>query len=176
MTLRKLTTLVLSFVLILAISVSAQTLVQKEHRDNNTVNGTSDTQSGASLGSKSVTSSIFSLFDPSRFQMHQSYSIGFFSGNGGSQSIAMYLNSINYKLAQPLTLQLDIAYIHQPQTLFGAQGTSGLNGKVLPSFRLFWDPSKNFHMTVSYETRNAFYDPYYSPFYRGYYDRSLFGR
>jgi len=178
MTSRNLTALVLVFALTLAASISAQPLMQKEDQTNNYTN---DTQSGVRLDSKDASRSIFSLFEPSRFQMHQSYSVAFMSGNGGSQSIAMYLNTIDYKLADPLMLQVDLAYVHQPQTLFGAEGTSGLNGKILPSFRLLWEPSKDFHMAISYERRSAYYNPYYNnsyydPFYRGYGNRSLFGR
>lgn len=169
MTLRKLTTLMVAVVLTLAISASAETLVEK---DNYSRDYSSESQSGAKLNSTAGSSSVFSLFDPSRFQMHHSYSVAFMSGSRGSQSIAMYLNSIDYELAQPLRLQIDIAYVHQPQTLFGAEGTSGLNGRILPSFRLLWQPSEDFHMSISYETRNTYYNPYY----RDYYNRSLFGR
>ena len=178
MTLRKITSLALAAVLLFTFSVSAQTssqtLVQKDYSSVQPETGINGT--GNNHNSPGASRSIFSLFDPSRFEMHQSYSMSFFSGNGGTQSIAMYLNSIDYKLAQPLTLQLDLAFVHQPQTLFGAEGTSGLNGKILPSFRLLWEPSKDFHMAISYETRNAYYNPYYSPYYSGYYNRSLFGR
>jgi hypothetical protein len=169
MTLRNLASTAIALVFLLAFSVVGETLVEKD-------NYSAQPQTGTSLSSAEASSSIFSLFDPSRLQMHHSYSMAFMSGGGGSQSIAMYLNSIDYELAQPLRLQVDLAYMHQPQTLFGAEGTSGLNGKILPSFRLLWEPSKDFHMSISYETRNAYYNPYYSPYYRGYYNRSLFGR
>ncbi len=180
MTSRNLTSIVLVFglvVLFVSAVVSAETLVEKES------SYASKPLSEIAQGPQSMqgaSSSIFSLFDPSRFSMHQSYSIAFMSGSTGSQSIAMYLNSIDYKLAQPLTLQVDLAFMHQPQTLFGAEGSSGLNGKILPSFRLLWEPSKDFHMSISYESRSAYYNPYYNsyydPFYRGYGSRSLFGR
>ncbi len=110
--------------------------------------------------------SKFSLFDPSRLRIRHSYSVSVFSGGGQSQTIAAYLNQIDYQFAKPLRLSIGLAYLHQPQGLIGASTNRALNNRILPSFQLIWEPSKNFNVGISYET--------YAPGL--YYPRSSFGR
>ena len=52
----------------------------------------------------------FSLLNPNRFSMHQSYSMIFASGSAGSTSAGLYLNTLSYKLADPLTLSADVGF------------------------------------------------------------------
>jgi hypothetical protein len=106
---------------------------------------------------------LFSLFDPNKFQMRHSYSVSYFSSGGRGQTIAMYLNEIEYQLAEPLTLQMKVGWVHQPQSLIGAGRATSLQSQVLPSFRLDWRPSKNFHLRFSYE---SFYPYSYDSYYR----------
>src|SRR5258706_6518157 len=52
----------------------------------------------------------FSFLNPNRFSMHQSYSVNFASGSFGSSSNGLYLNTLSYKLADPLTLSADVGF------------------------------------------------------------------
>jgi hypothetical protein len=52
----------------------------------------------------------FSLLNPNRFSMHQSYSVNFASGSFGSSSAGLYLNTLSYRLADPLTLSADVGF------------------------------------------------------------------
>ncbi len=145
------------------VSASGETLMDQNSRS------TVGNQSGVSVGGASTP---FSLFDPSRLRMNHTYSVNFFSAGGQTQSIAMYMNQIDYQFAKPLRIQIGLAYIHQPQSWFGASASSTLNNKILPSFRLFWEPSRNFHVSVGYEQ--------WAPGLMGsnysYYNRSPYGR
>jgi hypothetical protein len=96
------------------------------------------------------------LFDLSRIHFNQSYSIGFFSGGGMSGSQALYNGSISYQLAQPLTLTLNVGILHDPSALWG-NGTIGNKAKFLPSGWLDWRPSKNFMMSIGFESVPASY-------------------
>lgn len=152
------------FIIVLTVaSVSAETVMDKKS------NSSIGNQSGLSVGNGDTP---FSLFDPSRLRMNHSYSMNFFSSGGHTQSIAMYMNQIDYQFAKPLRMQIGLAYIHQPQSLFGASTSSTINNKILPSFRLFWEPSRNFHVSVGYEQlvpglMNSAYPNYYrSPYGR----------
>lgn len=152
------------FIIVLTVaSVSAETVMDKKS------NSSIGNQSGLSVGNGDTP---FSLFDPSRLRMNHSYSMNFFSSGGHTQSIAMYMNQIDYQFAKPLRMQIGLAYIHQPQSLFGASTSSTINNKILPSFRLFWEPSRNFHVSVGYEQwapglMNSAYPSYYrSPYGR----------
>lgn len=168
MTILRNAVLVCFFIALFAVSVSAGTVMEK---------GSSASLGNASGVSGTKVSSPFSLFDPSRLRMSHTYSVNFFSSGGQTQSIAMYLNQIDYQLAKPLRLQVGLAFIHQPQSWFGATASSTLNNKLLPSFRLLWEPSRNFNVSVSYEQwAPGMLNSNYSNYYRSPYGRygSLF--
>lgn len=163
MTILKNAVLACFIIVLTVVSVSAETVM-----DQNQVSSVGR-QGASSVGSGSTP---FSLFDPSRLRMNHSYSVNFFSSGGHTQSIAMYMNQIDYQFAKPLRVQVGFAYVHQPQSLFGASTSSTVNNKILPSFRLFWEPSRNFHVSVGYEQwvpglMNSSYSNYYrSPYGR----------
>lgn len=145
-------------------SASGETLMDQNSRS------TVGNQSGTKIGGAATP---FSLFDLSRLHMNQSYSLNFFSSGGQTQSIAMYMNQIDYQFAKPLRIQIGVAYLHQPQSWFGASASSTLNNKLLPSFRLFWEPSRNFHVSVGYE---QWAPGLMGSSYSNYYNRSPYGR
>ncbi|MFH2054811.1 MAG: hypothetical protein ABIJ61_02520, partial [bacterium] len=115
-------------------------------------------------------SSPFSLFDMSRLHMQQSYSLSFFSSGGQSESIAMYLNQIDYDLTKTLRFSMGIAWLHQPQATLGFSEQT-ISNRLLPSFSLDWRPSDKFHLRVDYRTLSPYYggyyyrDRYYQPYY-----------
>lgn len=89
-----------------------------------------------------------SFGNPNRFSMSQSYSVGFTSGSFGSYSSGLYLNTVSYRLADPLILSADIGF-HTPfYSSFGGPGsgngsTPGLGSLVLPHVGLEYRPSEN---------------------------------
>ncbi len=132
-----------------------------------------------SSSSKSGTS--FHFLSPNRFSMHQSYSLNFSSGGGGSSSSGLYLNTLAYQIAAPLTLSMDIGF-HAPfyNSYSGMQGRTIWNGSqrpslVLPRIGLDYKPTE--HTSISLQLINgsdalkAYGSPYYggmgSPFWRG---------
>ena len=116
------------------------------------------------------TKSSFSLLDPSRLHMSQSYSFMYSSSKYGSQNLGMYLNSIEYQISDPLQIRFDIAYLHSPGSLVSGNGTLQ-DGQILPGLSLRWRPSRNFlfqfdyHEAPSlfYNDRNGFYPSYIYP-------------
>ncbi len=104
------------------------------------------------------------FFDLSRFNLSHSYSIGYFSGNQFSGSRAMYNGTIRYQIANPLTLTLNVGVLHNPGAIFGDERLSE-NSKFLPSGWLDWRPSKNFRMSIGFETVPAYNSGgyYYNP-------------
>lgn len=121
----------------------------------------------------------FSLLNPNRFSMRQSYSVGFASGSFGSSSAGLYLNTLSYRLADPLTLSADVGF-HTPLYSSGAfsGGPAGfqdprLNSSlVLPRIGLEYKPSENTSMSIQlFNGRDAHKaygsqlgDPFLSPF------------
>jgi hypothetical protein len=96
----------------------------------------------------SLSVSGLSFGNPNRFSMRQSYSVGFSSGSFGSYSSGLYLNTVSYRLADPLILSADIGF-HTPfYSSFGGPGfgngsTPGLGSVVLPHVGLEYRPSEN---------------------------------
>lgn len=108
-------------------------------------------------------------FDLSRLQLSHSYSIGFFSGNGTSGSRGMYSGTLMYKIADPLTLTLNVGILHDPVGLFSNNGL-GQKAVVLPSGWIDWRPSKNFMLSVGFETlpvydRSGYYSSWRYPYW-----------
>lgn len=112
--------------------------------------------------------SPFALLDASRLSMHHSYSLSYFSGPGGGQSVGMYMNSIGYQLARPLYLQVDIGLMHNPGALVG-RGDPSAGARILPNFSLRYTPSPKFTLMVDVRTMPTYYAPYsgYIPGYGG---------
>jgi len=120
------------------------------------------------------------LLDPSRFRMRQSYSLSYMSGSGGSGSVGMYMNNIEYKLFEPLTLHVGLGYLHQPFGSSGgnAVGLSADNGFFIPSAGIEYHPSENFLLMVDFRQYPSGTSPYDRWGYGGWtpYGRSnLFG-
>jgi len=113
----------------------------------------------------------FSLIDLSRLEMKHSYSISYFSSGGTGTTIAMYMNSIKYRISNPLTLNINLAWVHQPGALFSQdRGTPTDYGKILPSFRLEYRPSEKFYFEIGYHSIHPYmyYDREHTG---GYWDR-----
>ena len=126
----------------------------------------------------------FSFLNPNRFSMRQSYSMNFASGSYGSTSAGLYLNTLSYKLADPLTLSADVGF-HTPLYSSGAFARGGLSGKtgiqdpslgsslVLPRVGLEYRPSKNTTLSLqlingqdAYKAYGSSMDPFVSPWSR----------
>lgn len=92
------------------------------------------------------------LLDPSRFSMSHSYSLSLF--NFGNQSInqGLYLNTMTYRISDPLLMQVAIGFLHQPFGGFQGQG-EGQNGKMfVQRAMLQYKPSKNMTLTIDYRS------------------------
>jgi hypothetical protein len=116
----------------------------------------------------------FSFLNPNRFSMQQSYSVNFASGSYGSSSAGLYLNTLSYKLADPLTLSADVGF-HTPLYSTGAfsrgagSRNSGLQDPrlgssiILPHVGLEYKPSKNTSFSLHLFNGQDAYKAYGSP-------------
>lgn len=91
----------------------------------------------------------FSFMNPNRFSMRQSYSVNFASGSMGSSSGGLYLNTLSYKLADPLTLSADVGFATPFYSSTGSLSKNGFQDPrqgssfVLPHVGLEYRPSKS---------------------------------
>ena len=107
--------------------------------------------------------------DPNKFSMSHSYTLSFTSFGGQSFNQGLYLNTMSYKLVDPLTMYLQIGLQHQP---FGDKfGNNQLKDQLFISGAgLEYKPSDKFKLQFEYAQRTS---PYYSSYY---YDSYRFNR
>lgn len=120
----------------------------------------------------------FSLLNPNRFSMQQSYSVGFSSGSIGTSSAGLYLNTLSYRLADPLTLSADVGFytpFYASSSMGFAKGGSGFqdpragSSLVFPHVGLEYKPTENSSISLHlFNGRDAYKayggDPFLSPF------------
>lgn len=117
------------------------------------------------LGVKAAPSP-WSLLDASRITWSHSYSVSFFSGGGTSGSLGMLNSSMLYELSPSLHLTLNLGVLHNTGALWG---DGEYNASFLPGFRLDYQPSEKFFMSISVQQYNGYASPFYygdSRFYR----------
>jgi len=102
----------------------------------------------------------FSLLDPSRLKMSQSYTFSFFSSGKQSGTFGLYTNTLEYRISKPLLVRVGLAYLHQPLSVFN-RGSQSLNGVLLPNFQLFYQPSKNFQLRIDVSSMPGWYEYWY---------------
>ena len=89
------------------------------------------------------------LLEPERFSMSQKYILGFSSDGKSGRMQGMYLNTIRYHFARPLTLRLRLGYVGS-SGLFGSGYGSAPGQFFIPEFELRYQPSRNVLFTVRY--------------------------
>jgi hypothetical protein len=129
---------------------------------NGPVQSESETQTPETATSLYNAATPFRLLDPSRLTMNHSYSLSYFSGPAGGQSVGMYMNSIGYQIAKPLYIQFDLGIMHNPGALVGS-GNATAGARILPNFMLRYNPSPKFNLIVDVRTM-----PTYNMSYPGY--------
>jgi hypothetical protein len=82
-------------------------------------------------------------FDPSRFNMRQSYAISYSSMGGKGISIGEYTNSMMYQISAPLSVQFDVSLTHVPFSSYGDKFSQGLSGLRLSRAQIDYRPSEN---------------------------------
>ena len=89
------------------------------------------------------------LLDPERFHMSQSYSMSFSSNGKHSGSAGMYLNTMTYQFSMPISMRLQVGYMHDPSVLFGGPGDALGGGQLfIPNFDVVVRPTK--YMTIQF--------------------------
>lgn len=152
---------IILIVLLAATSVSAQLTETAE---------INEIANKPSYGLKPAVSS-FSLLDFSRIKWSNSYSVTYFSGGGSNATMGLLNTGMFYEFSSKLSLAVNIGISHNAGAIWGDANSSP---EVLPSFRLDYKPSDNFHISVGMETYRGYLTPYdYNGLYNPY-GRSLF--
>ncbi len=106
----------------------------------------------------------FGFLDASRMTFNHSYSMSYLaSGNQGVMR-GLFMETIGYRISNPLSLTVNLGYMHQPYSSLGPDGLTQ-EGSFVGGAALTWRPAKNMflHLEVAnYPQYN--YNPYWNPF------------
>jgi len=113
--------------------------------------------------------SIMSLFDPSRFSMNHSFSMGMMSMNKQSISVASYTNNMNFLLRDNLRLQTYVTFM-QPKMPSSNTPNPYSNSQLYFDAMFDYNPTENTHFQVSFGNYPIYGRRQVSPFLlnRGY--------
>lgn len=101
-----------------------------------------------------------SLLDPSKFSMSHSYSMSYSSSGGRGRMVGLYMNTMNYRFSEPLSVTVHLGYLHQP---FGTSDSNAMmsNNAFLSGFEVTYRPKKNLFLKIEYGavplTANSYY-------------------
>lgn len=109
--------------------------------------------------------SLFGFFNPANFSMHQTISMSYMTAGGQSLSLAMYTNSMSYRISRPLTLSADVSVMGSPYSTLGNSFSKSISGIYLTRAELNYHPSKDFSIDLQFN-QNPLYR-YYNPYYYG---------
>ena len=114
------------------------------------------------------------LFDPSRMSFTHSYSMNYFSSGGAALAQGLFMETIRYRLSNPVTLTLNLGYLHQPYSTFDSGVGPSQSGEFLGGASLTWRPADNMFLHIELANYpkyygygaypRSFYNPGFSPF------------
>lgn len=105
--------------------------------------------------------SILGWFSPQNFRMNHNFSLQYFAGANGANSIAAYTNSMFYQFTNNLNARLDISLMGSP---FGDY-RNNLNKLFISRAEINYRPWENFHLQLQYRQLPASYYGYYMPYH-----------
>lgn len=112
--------------------------------------------SGYGLGLKPL-----GFLDPSRMTFSHSYTMSYLSAGSEGVMRGLFMETIGYRLSDPVSLTLNLGYLHQPYSTYGPEGISK-SGAFVGGAALTWRPRDN--MFLHFEVAN-----YPSSYGYGYY-------
>jgi len=107
---------------------------------------------------------IFGL-DSDRFSMQHSYSMSYMTGGQNGYTQGLYLNTLSYQFAIPLSVSVQLGYAHQP---FQGANTSPIlqNGMFLSGAKLRYEPNEKTVIQFEYNQRPFQNNPWMYSRYR----------
>ena len=100
---------------------------------------------------------LFGWFDPSKFNMRQSFSLSYQTFGGQGMSLGVYTNSLSYQFSDALDVRADVSLMASPFNSFGKQAQSSLSGLFLNRAELNYRPWKNTLLQVQFQQYPGLY-------------------
>jgi len=120
--------------------------------------------------------SSFQLLDPQNFSMQQSYTMSYSGGSFGSQSSAVYLNTLSYQFGIPLVLSVDVGaynlfHSSMQQPSWAPEQEANRPQFIIPRVGLDYRPTDNVLLSLQFvngpDALKAYGYPWGSSPYRG---------
>jgi hypothetical protein len=150
-------------IVIVGICIAAPLLAWSQSTENN-MRFNDYLRSGGGYG---LGLSNLGLLDPSRMSFTHSYSMTYATSDGESVMRGLFMESIGYKISNPLFLTLNLGYLHQPYSTFDTGGLNR-NGAFIGGAALDWRPAKNMFLhfeVANYPSYGGYgYHPYWNPY------------
>jgi hypothetical protein len=108
-----------------------------------------------------------SLLNPNRLNM--SHSMGIMAGTssvGYGYYLSRYTNHLSYAFSQKLKMELDLNVINYGSTASSFKLNDDNNTRIVPDFRLSYQPSDKMHFQIEFHQGN-----YFPNYYNNWYDR-----
>ena len=144
------------FILILVIPVLSFGQLK---RDTEKVNISNTLQSG-------VQNSLIGFLDPAKFDMDHSFSVSYMSVAGAGLVMNTYLNTINYKFSDQLSVRTKLGIMSSPYNTLPNQSYLN-NAQFFGGAELLYKPSQNSAISLRFESVPASYY-YQQGYYRNY--------
>ena len=108
---------------------------------------------------ESPTNFLFGFLNPERLSMNHYFSASFMTMGGHSLMLNSYINSIQYRISDPLSLQLNLGIANMPYNTFGEN--PGLNDtQFFGGAELKYRPSQNTSLSVGVNVAPYYYYGY----------------
>ncbi len=104
------------------------------------------------------------LLGNNRFSMHHTFSMSFIGGAGGSLMMNSYLNTMMFRLSNPLLLKVNLGVVSFPYSSFGNQDFNrSLNQpRLFGGAELMYRASEHTFFKVGINVQPAYLSPYRS--------------
>jgi hypothetical protein len=109
---------------------------------------------------KSTNSMILGIFNPKNFSMTHSFQVSMLSSKYGSTSLTSYVNSMNYKFNEKLSVSADVKLQYSPyaSSVFGNQFAKNMqndmSGLILSRLSLDYKLSENSFIKLEFRNLN----------------------
>lgn len=94
--------------------------------------------------------SFLGLLNPDNFLMRHNIAFNYMTFGGASLSLASYTNSMNYKIADPLDMRVDLTLQGSPFGNGGSLSQSNLNKLFISRAELNYHPADNLFIQLQY--------------------------
>ena len=113
--------------------------------------------------SKPAAGLLAGFLSSERFSMHHSFSASFLSAGGHGMMLNSYMNTIHYRISDPLTLRVNLGLLSTPYSSFQTQSQSWDNNlKFFGGAELMYRAGNNTTITLGVEQMPGYY--LYNPY------------